>query len=138
MSLASPSMTERRLGVYLQAVVEAWQAAPWPSPALAADRELLWSRRGIETILSFQHPSGGFAGGPGQLPHLLPTYAAVCSLAMLGGGWDRIDREGLRAFFSRMKRGDGGFTVCHGGEVDVRSVHRALPPECFSPRRHGD
>lgn len=42
---------------------------------------------------------------------------------MLGGGWDRIDREGLRAFFRRMKRGDGGFTVCHGGEVDVRYMN---------------
>lgn len=81
-----------------------------------------WVPRGIETILSFQHPSGGFGGGPGQLAHLLPTYAAVCSLVMLGGGWDRIDREGLRAFFGRMKRANGGFTVCQGGEVDVRYV----------------
>lgn len=45
---------------------------------------------------------------------------------MLGGGWDRIDRAGMRAFFERMKRADGGFTVCLGGEVDVRCVAR--PP----------
>jgi protein farnesyltransferase subunit beta len=53
----------------------------------------------IDTLLAMQHPSGGFAGGPGQLPHLLPTYAAVCALAIAGssgenGGWDQIDRCG--------------------------------------------
>lgn len=26
---------------------------------------------------------GGFAGGPGQLPHLAPTYAAVLSLCLI-------------------------------------------------------
>ena len=53
--------------------------------------------RAIDTLLAMQHPSGGFAGGPGQLPHLLPTYASVCALAIAGsggkdGGWDQIDR----------------------------------------------
>jgi prenyltransferase beta subunit len=47
--------------------------------------------------MSWQHPRGGFAGGPGQSPHLLPTYAAVCALAIVGnpgpgGGWDEVDR----------------------------------------------
>jgi protein farnesyltransferase subunit beta len=78
--------------------------------------------RAIATFLSFQHPTGGFAGGPGQIPHLLPTYAAVCSLAILNGGWEEINREALLAFFLRMKRPDGSFTVCDGGEVDVRCV----------------
>ena len=44
-----------------------------------------------------QHPDGGFGGGPGQLAHILPTYASICSLAIVGhagegGGWDQIDR----------------------------------------------
>ena len=47
--------------------------------------------------MSWQHPKGGFAGSPGQSPHLLPTYASVCTLAIVGhpgpgGGWDQIDR----------------------------------------------
>lgn len=47
--------------------------------------------------MRFQQPSGGFGGGPGQFAHLLPTYASVCTLAMVGrpgpnGGWDQIDR----------------------------------------------
>lgn len=44
-----------------------------------------------------QHAEGGFGGGPGQVPHLLATYAAVSALAIVGepgpgGGWDEIDR----------------------------------------------
>lgn len=47
--------------------------------------------------MSWQHPNGGFGGGPGQAAHLLPTYASVCALAIVGrpgpgGGWDQIDR----------------------------------------------
>lgn len=32
-----------------------------------------------------QHPEGGFGGGPYQLAHLAPTYAAVAALVTLGG-----------------------------------------------------
>ena len=51
----------------------------------------------IDTLLAMQHPDGGFGGGPHQFAHLLPTYAAVCALAIVGrpgpgGGWDDIDR----------------------------------------------
>ena len=47
--------------------------------------------------MACQHPEGGFGGGPGQFAHLLPTYAAVSALAVVGrpgpgGGWDQIDR----------------------------------------------
>jgi prenyltransferase beta subunit len=53
--------------------------------------------RVINTILACQHPDGGFGGGPKQAAHLLPTYAAVSALAVVGrpgpgGGWDDIDR----------------------------------------------
>lgn len=53
--------------------------------------------RAIDTILTWQHPDGGFGGGPGQAAHLLPTYASVCALAISGrpgpgGGWDQIKR----------------------------------------------
>ena len=57
----------------------------------------LRKRRAIDTVLACQHPDGGFGGGPAQSAHLLPTYAAVCALAITGrpgpgGGWDEIDR----------------------------------------------
>jgi protein farnesyltransferase subunit beta len=80
--------------------------------------------RAAETILSFQDPTGGFAGGPapGHEAHLLPTYASVMSLAIAAvpEAWERIDRKGMYEFFMRCKRDDGSFVVCHGGEVDVR------------------
>jgi protein farnesyltransferase subunit beta len=31
-----------------------------------------------------QSPTGGFAGGAGQSPHLAPTYAAVNALCTIG------------------------------------------------------
>lgn len=57
-----------------------------------------WNKqRSIDTVLACQHPDGGFGGGPGQASHLLPTYAAVAALSIVGrpgagGGWDQIDR----------------------------------------------
>lgn len=53
--------------------------------------------RAINKIMTWQHPDGGFGGGPGHSAHLLATYAAVCALAVVGrpgpeGGWDQIDR----------------------------------------------
>lgn len=41
--------------------------------------------RAISTLLSFQHQRGGFGGGPGQLAHLMSTYAAICAMAIAGG-----------------------------------------------------
>ena len=54
-------------------------------------------QRAIDTIMKCQHPNGGFGGGPGQDPGILPTYAAVSALVCAGrpgpgGGWDEIDR----------------------------------------------
>lgn len=41
-----------------------------------------------EDIISFlgqcQHKDGGFGGGPGQIPHLAATYAAVMALVIIG------------------------------------------------------
>ena len=54
-------------------------------------------QRAIDTIMKCQHPNGGFGGGPGQEPGLLPTYSAISALVCVGrpgpgGGWDDIDR----------------------------------------------
>ena len=35
-------------------------------------------------LMHCQDASGGFAGGPQQLPHLAPTYAAVSALMVAG------------------------------------------------------
>ena len=69
-------------------------------------------------LATCQHPDGGFGGGPQQLPHLAPTYAAVAALATLGGrALDVIHRAGVARFISRMAvpaAQGGGFQVCDG------------------------
>ena len=51
----------------------------------------------VETFTAAQNASGGFGGGHGHLSHLAPSYAAVLSLAMVGGleAFDLIDRRAL-------------------------------------------
>ncbi|KAF8151351.1 terpenoid cyclases/protein prenyltransferase alpha-alpha toroid [Crassisporium funariophilum] len=88
-------------------------------------------QRVIDKVMAWQHPDGGFGGGPGQAAHLLPTYASVCSLAIAGrpgpgGGWDQIDREKLYQFFMSLKQKDGSFFVAHHSEVDVRGIYCLL------------
>ncbi|KAF9481479.1 terpenoid cyclases/Protein prenyltransferase [Pholiota conissans] len=85
----------------------------------------------IEKIMSWQHPDGGFGGGPGQAAHLLPTYASVCALAIVGrpgpnGGWDQINRKKMYDFFLSLKQKDGSFLVAHHSEVDVRGIYCLL------------
>ncbi|KAJ3482523.1 hypothetical protein NLI96_g6922 [Meripilus lineatus] len=88
-------------------------------------------KRTTDTILALQHPNGGFAGGPGQAAHLLPTYASICALAIVGkpgegGGWDQIDRKKCYDFFMSLKQPDGSFLVAHHAEVDVRGIYCLL------------
>ena len=89
-------------------------------------------RRAIVSFLGeCQHESGGFGGGPGQMPHLATTYAAVCALVTLGGedALSIIRRNALMDFFLRMSipaEQGGGMTMHQGGEVDVRGCYCAL------------
>ncbi|KAJ7475178.1 terpenoid cyclases/protein prenyltransferase alpha-alpha toroid [Mycena galericulata] len=88
-------------------------------------------QKAIDTIMASQHPDGGFGGGPKQAAHLLPTYAAVCALAIAGkpgpgGGWDEIDRTKMYKFFMSLKQPDGSFFVAHHSEVDVRGIYCLL------------
>ncbi|PPQ69089.1 hypothetical protein CVT24_000133 [Panaeolus cyanescens] len=88
-------------------------------------------QRAIDKIMTWQHPDGGFAGGPGQAAHLLATYASICALAIVGkpgpnGGWDQIDREKMYKFFMSLKQKDGSFLVAHHSEVDVRGIYCLL------------
>ncbi|EFP81462.2 uncharacterized protein PGTG_07083, partial [Puccinia graminis f. sp. tritici CRL 75-36-700-3] len=93
--------------------------------------------RAIQTILSFQHPDGGFSGspGPGHLAHLAATYACICCLAILledagqdlvNDTWSQVQIGKLYAWMLSLKRPDGSFAVQHDGEVDVRGCFGAL------------
>ncbi|KAF2785622.1 terpenoid cyclases/Protein prenyltransferase [Melanomma pulvis-pyrius CBS 109.77] len=87
-----------------------------------------YQERVIHTFSSAQHPTGGYGGGFGQLPHLAPTYAAILSLVMVGGrsAYDSIDRKTMWHYLGRMKQADGGFTMSPGGEEDIRGAFCAL------------
>ena len=87
-----------------------------------------------------QNPGGGFGGGHSQVAHIAATYAAVLSLAMVGGAesLELIDRRAMWVWtpvlrlrsliwvscrwrwLGELKQQDGGFAVCVGGEKDVR------------------
>ena len=71
---------------------------------------------------------GGFCGGPQQLPHLAPSYAACLTLATLArtDGFDRVDRTAMYAFLKSLKQPDGSFAMHLDGECDVRSTYCAL------------
>ncbi|KAG8384822.1 hypothetical protein BUALT_Bualt04G0158300 [Buddleja alternifolia] len=82
----------------------------------------------IDFLRRCQDPNGGYGGGPGQLPHLATTYAAVNSLITLGGhrSLSSINRKKLHTFLLRMKDTSGGFRMHDGGEVDVRACYTAI------------
>jgi len=72
-----------------------------------------------------QCAGGGFGGGPGQLAHLAPTYAAVMALAELGGGAALrvVDRPAAARFLAQRAvppRCGGGFTLCEGARPALR------------------
>jgi protein farnesyltransferase subunit beta len=80
--------------------------------------------RVVDFLKRCQAPTGGFGGGPGQLPHMAPTYAAVNALVIIGTeeAYSAIDRPGLHAFLLARKRPDGSFTMHEDGEVDIRGT----------------
>jgi protein farnesyltransferase subunit beta len=85
----------------------------------------------IRFLRSCQHPTGGFCGGPAQLPHLAPTYAAIAALVTIGTeeALEVVDRPALRHFLLRMcvpAHRAGGMTVHEGGEIDIRACYLAI------------
>lgn len=74
-----------------------------------------------------QNSDGGYGGGPGQLSHLAPTYAAINCLCIIGtdDAFESIDREQLLYFLYRMRQPNGSFTMHEGGETDTRSLYCA-------------
>lgn len=86
------------------------------------------SSKVIGFLTKCQSPEGGFGGGPGQYPHLAPTYAAINALCIIGtpSAYQAIDRKGLKRFLSSLRGEDGSFSMHIGGEVDIRGVYCAL------------
>ncbi|KAA8548094.1 hypothetical protein F0562_004645 [Nyssa sinensis] len=82
----------------------------------------------IDFLSRCQDSGGGYGGGPGQMPHLATTYAAVNSLITLGGpiSLSSINRDKLYTFLLRMKHPSGGFRMHDGGEIDVRACYTAI------------
>ncbi|KAJ4458249.1 putative Protein farnesyltransferase subunit beta [Paratrimastix pyriformis] len=82
----------------------------------------------VQFLARCQHPQGGFGGGPGQVPHLAPTYAAVSALSIIGTdeALGIIDRTRLRDFLYAMRTPEGAFRMQADGEVDVRGVYCAI------------
>ncbi|KAF2460653.1 terpenoid cyclases/protein prenyltransferase alpha-alpha toroid [Lineolata rhizophorae] len=81
-----------------------------------------------DTVTPCQNRDGGFGGGHGQISHLAASYAIVLALVIVGGdeGFNLIDRRAMWHWLGAMKQSDGGFTLCHGGEEDVRGAYCAL------------
>ena len=76
----------------------------------------------IDFLATCQDPAGGFAGGPIQLAHLAPTYAAVACLVTLGGqaALSVTNREAAYSFLqcrAVSAEDGGGFTVCEGKQA---------------------
>ncbi|KAK9272849.1 hypothetical protein L1049_003227 [Liquidambar formosana] len=82
----------------------------------------------IDFLSRCQDPNGGYGGGPGQMPHLATTYAAVNSLITLGGhrSLSSINRHNLYTFLLRMKDASGGFRMHDAGEIDARACYTAI------------
>lgn len=55
----------------------------------------------IDTLRPIQNTSGGFGGGQGQYSHLATTYAAVLSIAVVGGeeAYALLHREAMLVLF---------------------------------------
>lgn len=71
-----------------------------------------------------QDKNGGFGGGPGQMPHLASTYAAINALVILGTkkAYDLIDRKALLRFYISLKK-EGSFQLHRDGEIDMRGLY---------------
>ena len=96
-------------------------------PGPGEDGELL--RHVVATLASCQNAQeGGFGGGPQQLSHCAPTYAAVLSLMVVGteAAYEAIDRRVLYRWFMARKHPSGGFCMHDDGEVDVRGTYTVI------------
>mmetsp|Transcript_19002 Transcript_19002/g.42523 ORF Transcript_19002/g.42523 Transcript_19002/m.42523 type:complete len:422 (+) Transcript_19002:48-1313(+) len=87
-----------------------------------------WAPKMASFLAHCQHEGGGVGGGPTQLAHLAPTYAATAALIVSGQevAYRGLDRQKLYAFLMRMKAPEGGFRMHDEGECDMRGTYCAL------------
>ena len=86
-----------------------------------------------------QNTNGGYGGGPQQISHAAPTFAAICCIYILAHMtllndssnistahtiYNTVNRKQLYQWLSSIKQGNGGFAVhVNGGEVDTRGTY---------------
>ncbi|XP_008801084.1 protein farnesyltransferase subunit beta [Phoenix dactylifera] len=82
----------------------------------------------VDFLSRCEDEDGGYGGGPGQLPHLATTYAAVNTLVTLGSenALSSINRDNIYKFLLRMKDSSGAFRMHDAGEIDVRACYTAI------------
>ncbi len=85
----------------------------------------------ISFLRSCQAASGGFGGGPSQLPHLAPTYAATAALVTVGGAeaLDVVNRAAMLDFVCKLAvppEQGGGFRVCQGVHAILTEASTSL------------
>lgn len=92
-------------------------------------------QRAIETLLSFQHPQGGFAGQPGAPPHLVSTCSAILTLATLlrtadhqarQNTWARVNVTGMYNWILTLKTSENLFAMNANSESDIRACYCVL------------
>ena len=83
----------------------------------------------ISFLLACQSSSGGFGGGPMQLAHLAPTFAAVSAI-VVSSEHDQelltLNRPKLLEFLLSVKSPTGGFSMHVDGESDMRGTYCAI------------
>ncbi|KAI9069323.1 terpenoid cyclases/Protein prenyltransferase [Trametes sanguinea] len=65
-------------------------------------------------------------------PHLVMTYTALLSLAILRDDFSKLDRKGILRFLSACQQEDGSFSALpNGGESDLRMLYCAFTISSF-------
>ncbi|XP_037945622.1 protein farnesyltransferase subunit beta-like [Teleopsis dalmanni] len=82
----------------------------------------------VQFLIKCRSKDGGFAGGPGQFPHLATSYAAINCLCMIGtnSAYVGIDRDSLTKFLFSVREPNGAFRLHVDGETDVRGAYCAI------------
>ncbi|TFY65056.1 hypothetical protein EVJ58_g2208 [Rhodofomes roseus] len=65
--------------------------------------------------------------GEYDVPHLIMTYTALLSLAILRDDFSKLDRPGILHFVRSCQQEDGSFSALpNGGEADLRTTYCAI------------
>ncbi|XP_062206787.1 protein farnesyltransferase subunit beta-like [Phragmites australis] len=77
----------------------------------------------VDFLARCQDKDGGYGGGPGQLPHLATTYAALNTLVTIGSekALLSINRDNLHKFMLRVKDTSGAFRMHEGCQLALTS-----------------